>query len=196
MEILNKTSLQDKFRIITKGGFGVLKKDFYQLFKVFVDIELLQLEGAKKKTVFLHDVLADLALSLGVKGVFETFQNHLHDKYNLEAGLVTKNFPRMVSSLNEWDLKFTSIMTSFNKVGFQMNPSREECETGLLKFDGNIIAMSVLAGGYLQPREAYEYLSSLPNISTAVIGVSSVAHVQSIFDIFLRSSYTNQISRQ
>ena len=185
MEILAKTSLQDKLRIITRGGFGVLKKDFYQLFKLFVDIELLQLEGTKKKTVFLHDVLADLALSLGMKNIFETFQDHLHDKYKLEAGLVTKNFPRMVSALNEWGLKYGSIMTSFNKVGFQMNPSREECENGLLKFDGNVIAMRVLAGGYLQPREAYDYLLSLPRIKTAVIGVSSVDHVKNIFDIFL-----------
>ena len=195
MEILAKTSFQDKLRIITKGGFGVLKKDFYQLFKLFVDIELLQLEGTKKKTVFLHDVLADLALSLGMKNIFETFQDHLHDKYKLEAGLVTKNFPRMVSALNEWDLKYCSIMTSFNKVGFQMNPSREDCENGLLKFDGNVIAMSVLAGGYLQPREAYDYLLSLQRIKTAVIGVSSVDHVKNIFDIFLRSTQSNQISQ-
>ena len=195
MEILAKTSLQDKLRIITRGGFGVLKKDFYQLFKLFVDIELLQLEGTKKKTVFLHDVLADLALSLGMKNIFETFQDHLHDKYKLEAGLVTKNFPRMVSALNEWGLKYGSIMTSFNKVGFQMNPSREECENGLLKFDGNVIAMRVLAGGYLQPREAYDYLLSLPRIKTAVIGVSSVDHVKNIFDIFLRSTQSNQISQ-
>ena len=195
MEILNKTSLQDKFRIITKGGFGVLKKDFYQLFKLFVDIELLPLAGTKRQTIFLHDVLADLALSLGMKNIFETFQDHLHDNYKLEAGLVTKNFTLMVSALNKWNLKYNSIMTSFNKAGFQMNPSRQDCENSLHEFGGNVIAMSVLAGGYLKPDDAYEYLSSVPKINTAVIGISSVEHVQNIFDTFLKSRYPSEISR-
>jgi hypothetical protein len=184
-EILGQTSLQDRFRIIAKGGLGVLKKDFYQLFKLFIEIELLQLQGTKIKAVFLHDVLADLALSLRMRNIFEIFQEHLHDRYKVEAGLVTKNLPVMVSSLEEWNLKYPYIMTSFNKAGFQMNPSREACEDSLRKFNGKIIAMSVFAGGYIRPQEAYNYITSLPKVNTAVIGMSSIEHAKNTLEIFL-----------
>ena len=184
-EILNQTTFQNKVKIITKGGMGFLKKDFYSLFKLFIDIELLQLQGAKIKTVFLHDVLTDLALSLRMKRIFEAFQEHLHDRYKLDAGLVTKNFPLLVSALDDWNIRYSHIMTSFNKVGFQMNPSRKECENTLLKFGGRIIAMSVFAGGYINPEEAFRYLESLPNLNTAVVGISSVAHAKSTLDLFL-----------
>ena len=184
-EILNQASLQNKFKIITKGGLGILKKDFYSLFKLFIDIELMQLQGTKIKTVFLHDVLTDLALSLRMKNIFDIFQEHLHDHYNVEAGLVTKNFPLLISRLDEWNLHYPHIMTSFNKIGFQMNPSRIECERALQNFDGRVIAMSVYAGGYIKPQEALDYITSLPNLNTAVIGISSVEHAKSTLDLFL-----------
>jgi hypothetical protein len=187
-ETLSQTSLQNKLRIITKGGLGILKKDFSQLFKLFVDIELLQMNGIRIKAIFLHDVLTDLALSLNMRNIFEIFQEHLHDHYNIEAGLVTKNFPLLASTLQEWDLKYPNIMTSFNKVGFQMNPSREECENALSKFNGKLIAMSVFAGGYVKPREAYDYIASLPRINSAVIGISSVEHARDTLELFKNSS--------
>jgi hypothetical protein len=192
-DILNQATFQDKLKIITKGGIGILKKDFYTIFRLFIDIELLQLQGTKIKAVFLHDVLADLALSLRMKGVFETFQNYLHDHYKIEAGLVTKNYPLLVSSLKEWDLKYPHIMTSFNKFGFQMNPSRQECERALGLYDGNTIAMSVLAGGFVKPFEANEYLKSLPKINTAVVGMSSVEHARIALETFLERS-TKQVT--
>jgi hypothetical protein len=184
-DILGQTNVQDRLKIITKGGLGLLRKDFSQLFKLFIDIELLQLQGARIRAVFLHDVLADLALSLKMKNIFEIFQQHLHDRYKAEAGIVTKNFPLMKSSLEEWNLKYPYVMTSFNKIGFQMNPSRMECESSLRHFDGKVIAMSVFAGGYINPHEAKSYIESLPMINTAVIGMSSVEHAKSTLGLFL-----------
>ena len=192
-EILGQTSIQNKIKIITKGGLGLLKKDFYQLFKLFIDIELLQLQDTRIKAVFLHDVLADLALSLKMKHLFQIFQEHLRDHYKVEAGLVTKNFPRMSSALQEWNLEYPYIMTSFNKVGFQMNPTRAECEESLKTFKGSVIAMSVFAGGYLKPQEAYDYIASLPKVNTAVIGMSSVEHAKNTLEIFLHGSRPKEL---
>jgi hypothetical protein len=190
-ETLSQTSLQNKLRIIAKGGIGILKKDFNQLFKLFVDIELLQINnGTKIKAVFLHDVLTDLALSLKMRNIFEMFQEHLHDRYNIQAGLVTKNFSLLTSALQEWNLRYPFVMTSFNKVGFQMNPSRQECENALSRFNGKVIAMSVFAGGYVKPKEAYEYILSLPNVDAAVIGISSVDHAKDTLDLFRNGKYT------
>jgi hypothetical protein len=186
MDILNPpTSLQNRIKIITKGSIGAIRKDIFELFKLFVDLELLQLRDAKINTVFLHDVFTELALSLNLKSIFQSFQEHLREEYGVEAGLVTKNFPLLVDRLEDWNLTFSTIMTSFNRVGFQMNPSKRSCEHSLLKYDGKVIAMSVLAGGFLEPNEAYSYILSQPKIRSVVIGISSVSHAKKTFEIFL-----------
>jgi hypothetical protein len=186
MDILSPhVGLHKKIRIMTKGGLGAIRKDFFELFKVLIDTELMKLQNLNIKKVFLHDVLTDLALSLNLATVFKVFQEHLHDEYEIEAGLVTKNFPKLAYMLGKWDLNFATIMTSFNKVGFQMNPTRELCEKSLLEYRGEIIAMSVLAGGYLQLNEAHEYIVSQPKIKKVVIGMSSIVHAQNSLQVFL-----------
>jgi len=187
-DILNSASFQNKISILAKGGLGALRKNFFNLFKVLIDIELLKLQNSKINTVFLHDVVTDLALSLGMKKVFQTFQEHIHKKHKLKSGLVTKNFPLLISKLNEWELKFPKIMTSFNPIGFQMNPSRTECEKAILDYEGEIIAMSVLAGGFLKIKDAHEYLSHIPQIKSVVIGVSSSEHAKNSFSLFLNKN--------
>jgi hypothetical protein len=191
LDIVNPpTSLQNKLKILAKSSLLAIRKDLFELFKFFIDIELLHLSDVNIKAVFLHDVLTDLALSLNLKSLFETFQNHLHDKYSIEAGLITKNFPILAGHLTDWDLKFSTIMTSFNKAGFQMNPSKQSCENCLVNYNGNVIAMSVLAGGYLSAQEAYQYILSQPKIRTVVIGLSSVDHAKNIFEVFVNKKNT------
>jgi len=43
--------------------------------------------------------------------------------------------------------------------------------------------MSTLAAGYLKPQEAYDYLFSLPNVASVVVGVSRKDHAQETFQI-------------
>ena len=86
-------------------------------------------------------------------------------------------------SFDEWGIEKPLIMASFNKAGFQMNPSREECERCLREHDVDVLAMSTLAAGYLKPKEAYEYLFSLPNIESVVVGVSTKEHAEETFGI-------------
>ena len=185
IETLSMGSFRNKIKILTKGGMGVIRKDLFELFKVFIDIELLQLKNARINTVFLHDVITDLALSLNMKKIFEVFQEYLHDNYKVNAGLVTKNFPRLINKLSEWGLDYSSVMTSFNKIGFQMNPSREECEKSLDKFKGQVIAMSILAGGYLELNDAYQYILTQQKINKIVVGVSSIEHASKTFGLLL-----------
>ena len=180
-DVLGSVGFRKKIQIIAKGGLGVVKNNFYDLFKVLIDIEMAKLENSKIKTVFLHDVVTDLALGLGVKKVLQVFKEHIEKNYKLEVGVVTKNFPLLVSKMEEWNVNFPTVMTSFNKIGFQMNPSRESCEKSLEKYDGKVIAMSVMAGGYIGLEESMKYLSSLPKISTLVIGTSSVENAKKTF---------------
>jgi hypothetical protein len=184
LDILKSAGLKNDLRMITQGTFGFLKKDFNELFKIFIDVELLKLKNIKVQTVFLHPVLTDLALALDMKKVFETFRDHLKDYYGVKAGLCTKNFSRLVSKLNEWELDMPGIMTSFNKAGFLMNPTRQECEKSLQNYSGDVIAMNIMAGGFLKLNEAYEYIVSLPKIRNVVIGVSSMEHAKKTFELF------------
>jgi len=181
-DILSKVSTQKKIKILFDGSLGFLKKDFKKLFKTFVDIELYPLENVRKKTIFLHDVLTDIAISLNMKSVIETFNEYVKDKYNAECGLVTKNFPLLITSLKDWELQIPKVMTSFNSIGFQMNPSKEECEK-YLKFFDNVIAMNTLAGGFLNPQDAAKYISNL-NIKSVVIGMSNIEHANETINAF------------
>ena len=76
-----------------------------------------------------------------------------------------------------WPLSDIIIMTPFNSIGFQMNPSRQSCEECLSKMnDANVIAMSILAGGYLSLDQATTYIKTLSKLSGVVIGVSTADH--------------------
>ena len=77
----------------------------------------------------------------------------------------------------------SSIMTSFNKAGFLMNPSRVECENSLQNYDGNVIAMNILAGEYLELNEACNYILSIPRIRNVVVGASSTEHAKKTFEL-------------
>jgi len=183
-EVLGGGGLRNEIKIITKGGFGLLKKDLLELFKVFIDIEMMKLKNINIKTVYLHPLLTDLALSLEMKNFFGTFNEHLQDNYNVKVGLCTKNFPTLVSKLEEWKLQFSYIMTSFNKAGFLMNPSRIECEKTLSNYNGKVMAMNIFGGGYLDLDGASEYTLSLPKIRNIVVGASSIEHAKQTFDLF------------
>lgn len=181
-DIVTTGSLQKKVQIFFNGTIGLVKKDYDKLLRTFIDVELLPLGKVKTNTIFLHNIVTDLAMSLGLKNVFETFVEHVEDKYKKEAGLVTKNFPKLLSTLEQWNMKIPTIMTSFNPIGYQMNPSREDCEAGLLK-TSKVIAMNVLAGGFLKPDKSAEYISGL-KLNSVVIGMSTIDHVKETIAAF------------
>lgn len=182
-DILEPASTSTKLKILIKGGMNVFNQDFFSMLSTFIDVEMLPFNGFNVKAVFLHNVLTDLALSMNSQKVFEFFIDHIKENYNAVPAFGTMNFVRLVESFDEWGIKKPLVMTSFNKAGFQMNPSREECERCLRDYDVDVLAMSTLAAGYLKPKEAYEYLFSLPNIKSAVVGVSSKEHAEETFGI-------------
>ena len=113
--------------------------------------------------------------------------DYVKDNYGATPAFGTMNFPALVKSFDEWGFKKPLIMTSFNKVGFQMNPSREECERCLKEHDVDVLAMSTLAAGYLKPEEAYDYLFALPNIKSVVVGFSTKEHAMDIVHLIKNS---------
>ncbi len=180
-EILSSGSISSKLNIAMQGSIGLIKKDVRKLLETFIDIELLPLREVKKNTIFLHDGLTDLALGLGMKDVIETFVNRIKDHYHVKPGLVTKNFPMLLRFLENCDIDIPTIMTSFNPIGYQMNPSKMECEKQISKTE--VIAMNTLAAGYITPLESFEYLSKL-GLSSVVVGMSTKEHAQETISIF------------
>jgi len=92
----------------------------------------------------------------------------------------------MVNKFKDWDIDFKDVIvaTPFNAVGFQMNPSREECEKAFVDADGaDVIGMSILAAGYLKPTEAIDYIRNLPNFNGVVVGVSKEHHARETFKL-------------
>ena len=185
--ILSESTIREKMKIFFNGSVGFVRKDFKKLLQTFIDVELLPLNIVKKKSIFLHDAIVDLAISLGMKKVIEIFSDHIKSQYGAEVGLVTKNFPRLIKTLKDWNIDLPIIMTSFNPVGYQMNPSKEDCERCLLENDIKVIAMNVLAGGFLKPADVVEYISKL-KLSSIVIGMSTKPHASETIMTFKKRS--------
>jgi len=183
-DVLSTGSKQDRLKLLWKGTSGFLRKDFEKLFQTFIDLELLPLTKTRKKIIFLHDVVTDVAISLGMNKIIENFVNHIETQYGVQAGLVTKNFPLLVKTLEEWEIKIPTVMTSFNPIGYQMNPSKEDCEKCVSKTE--VIPMNMLAGGYLKPEESFQYLSKL-GVKSIVVGMSSKEHAQETINALKKS---------
>ncbi len=105
----------------------------------------------------------------------------------LRPGFETRNFPYLVNKFSDWGFDFNelTLTASFNKVGFQMNPSKIECEEALKRAaNAEVIAMSVLAAGYIKPADAVGYFADLKGISGIVVGASKERQAIETFKLF------------
>lgn len=136
-------------------------------------------------SLLLHEVVTDMALALNLDWLFESYVRFL-SRRSIIPGFNTRNFPFLIRKFGEWniDLRSVLIATPFNKVGFQMNPSKSECERTLADLSSPIVlAISILAAGYLQPSAAMDYLVNLPNLNGVVAGVSTKQQAQETFTL-------------
>jgi hypothetical protein len=177
------------------GLYGVVNDfDFSSFLKAYVLHECSRIKSAAGRngrinSILLHEIVTEMALALDMDWFFRSYIKFMLG-LKIKPGFETRNFAYLVSKFREWQIDFgkVAIATPFNKVGFQMNPSKETCEESLeIAADSEIIAMSVLAAGYLKPPEAIDYLRCLPNISGVVIGVSKEQHAQETFKLFRRT---------
>ncbi len=170
-----------KIGLFARGGMAVLRKDVFQILSTLVQMELMPLRGLNVRAVFLHDVLTDLAMALDMRSIFEFYVEEIAKRFDAEPAFATKNLPLLLQKFRSWGIARPLVLTHFNRVGFQMNPSREACEKCLSEFDFQIMAMGALASGHLKPAPAFEYLYGLPKMDSVVVGVSTAAHAQETF---------------
>lgn len=166
---------------------GYIKIDPTAFLKTYLIYEIARLKSARKnanlKSIMLHEVITDMALALNLDQFFKSYINFLL-KQEIQPGFETRNFVYLVNKFSEWKIDFSKIVlaTPFNKIGFLMNPSKIECENALEKVSGaKVIAMSILAAGYIEPSKAIDYFLDLPNITHVVVGVSKEKHAIETF---------------
>ncbi len=181
---------------IGSGLKGVITTDPKALMKTYLSYELSRIKTSvntkiNMESVLFHQLLTDMSLALNLDWVFKEYIKFLSDR-NITAGFNTGNIVYLINKFNEWgiDLSRVLILAPFNKVGFQMTPSIEECEKSLhLLTSPNVIAMSVLASGSVKPKEAAEYIARLPNIKGVALGISKQSQAQDTFSLFKQLNF-------
>jgi len=160
-----------------KGGMAYLTKDYLSIMELMIDAEMKMFKGVNTPVIFLQNVITDLLLGLGMKDVLKAFRDYIEKKYNAEAGFITMNMPKLIATLEQVDVKNPIICSSINKVGFRMSGGKEVYENALRTKKVRVIAMQVLAAGAIPPKEAIEYVCSLPNIKSILFGASSRGNI-------------------
>jgi len=185
-----RLALSRDLRTMLTGLIGLIKADPITLMKTYLlhEVNRIKSSGGKQTSVnslLLHEVITDLALALNLDWLFKAYIN-IMSRIGISPGFNTCNFAYLVKKFEEWhiDLCNIAIAAPFNRVGFQMNPSREECEETLRDMkEPVLIAISTLAAGYLKPSDAINYVATLPNLRGVAVGVSKESHVRETFGL-------------
>lgn len=166
------------FGSLFKGGVAYINKDFISIMELLVDAEMKMFKGINTPVIFLQNVITDLLLGLGMNELLISFAKHVEKKYNAEAGFITMNLPKLLNVLEQGGIKNPIICASINKVNFRMSGGKELYEKVLKEGRCRVIAMQVLGGGAIPPKEALEYVANLPNVESILFGASSKQNIQ------------------
>jgi len=178
------------FRAMAAGVRGVVKTDPVSLLKTYLFYEISRIRSSAPRqasldSVLLHEIITEMALALNLDWLLKAYVDFML-KLGIKPGFETRNFAFLVRKFREWGMDFGKVViaTPFNKVGFQMNPSKGECEKALEEAAGSeVIAMSVLAAGYLKPQEAMDYIQVLRSLKGVVVGVSRESQARETFKL-------------
>jgi len=182
-DLLYRAGTGNSLSMMMTGLSSLVGGNLYKTIKILIDIEMLPFKNHKLGAIFMHDILVDLALGLGCDEAFDVFREHIEKKYKVPAGLITKNVPMLVDSLEDRGWDDYLVMAAFNKTGFYCNPSLEATERKIKNPGMNFIPMSTLAAGAIPPEDAYEYIGKFPEIKSVVVGMSKKNHIDQTVDV-------------
>ena len=182
------------FGSLFKGGMAYLSKDYESIMELMIDAEMKMFKGINTPVIWLQNVITDLLLGLRAYDVLVAFHDYIKKKYNAEAGFITMNMPKLVEVLENGGVHNPIICASINKAGFRMSGGKEIYEQTLKTKKFRAVAMQVLGGGAISPKEAIEYVCSLPNIESILFGASSKGNIESTATFI--SQFDNQIKSQ
>lgn len=186
VEYLAKQVLSSRnVKSVVSGLKGVIGRDPVSLMKAYLFYEISRVRAVMTPAVrpsclILHEMVTDMALALNLSWLFKSYIGFMH-RLKIKPGFETRNFPYLVDRLRNWGMELdgVTLVASFNKAGFQMVPSRLACEEALMSVpETEVIAMSLLAGGYLKLPEAVDYIKGMPQLGGIVVGVSREEHAR------------------
>jgi hypothetical protein len=169
---------RSKLAAMWKGGLSIATQDVEGIAQLLIDSEMNAFRGLDTPIIFLQNVMTDLLLGLGFKDAFRIFSDHVKQKYNAEAGFITMNLPKLLDVLEEVGIENPIVCSNINKIGFRMCGGIDLYQKTIETRKFRPIAMSVLASGALQPREAIEYVVQQKQVQSLVFGASSRANIR------------------
>lgn len=161
-----------------KGGMSFARRDFEDLIKILIDVEMKMFKELSTPVILLQNVIVDLILGMGMKDAFRIFDDHVREKYDAEPGYITMNMPALLETLNDVGIENPIICSNINKIGFRTCGGLDKYVETLRTRKLRAIAMSVYASGAIGPREAIKWISKQPNIQSIVFGASSRKNIR------------------
>ena len=180
------------FGSLFKGGMAYISKDFEAIMELMIDAEMKMFKGINTPVIFLQNVITDLLLGLRAYDMLAAFHAYIKKKYNAEAGFITMNMPKLVTVLEQAGILNPIVCTSINKVGFRMSGGKAVYEETLKTKKIRVVAMQVLGGGAIAPKEAIEYICGLPNIESILFGASSRKNIESTTSFIMQFDEQNK----
>jgi hypothetical protein len=162
---------------LVRGGVSIATRDVEGMARLLIDAEIKMFSGLSTPVIFLQNVATDLLLGMGIKDAFRIFADHVQERYNAEPGFITMNMPRLLDVLEEVGIENPIVCANINKLGFRMCGGIELYEKAIASRKFRPVAMSVLASGAIDPREAIEYVCRQKNIKSIVFGASSKSNI-------------------
>ncbi len=184
-------ALSGSVGVAMDGLISLIRMSPKSLVKTYLGYELSRIKSstngkAHLKSIMLAEIVTDMGLALNLEWLFKEFVKYVSSKGAI-PGFNSRNLPLLVKRFSDWqiDIGGTLLATPFNKAGFQMNPSRQECETTLAQLPNPVVlAISVLAAGYFKPSEAADYVANLGNLKGVVAGASTGQQAREFFQLF------------
>lgn len=166
------------FGTMLKGGTALVSKNYLSIMELLIDAEMKMFKGINTPVIFLQNVVTDLLLGLGMGEVLKGFYDYIKKKYDVEPGFITMNMPKLLDLLEGVGIENPTICFSMNKVNFRMSGGKDLYEETLKTRRLKAIAMQVLGGGAIPPKEALAYVAKLPNVESILFGASSKANIE------------------
>lgn len=166
------------FGSLFKGGVAFISKDYISIMELMIDAEMKMFKGINTPVIWLQNVITDLLLGLGMTEFLASFHSYVQKKYNAEAGYITMNMPKLLTTLESAGIYNPIICSSINKAGFRMSGGKDLYEHTLRTKKVRAVAMQVLAAGAIPAKEAIDYVCGLPNIESILFGASSKGNIQ------------------
>ena len=178
IETLRRFAPGGIFQTVVRGAMSAATQDAEKLMQLLVDAEMKRFAGVRAPVVFLQNVVTDLLLGLKLYDMFAAFARYVAKKYGAEAGFITMNLPRLADALEQVQIENPIVCANVNKIGFRMCGGIEAYREVIASGRCRTIAMSVLASGAINPKEAIDWVCGLEGLHSIVFGASSQSNIQ------------------